>query len=218
MSAPASWAKWLETKEKSAAGGARAAFLGQQFPSWGEGSFLWHCENLGTLLLLLLPRPPLQLVGSAWGLEGGQTKEKEKGGLFQPSLSFPALRSLAGRFFLRFWSHQCSLLLGQFEFSPVDTEEEKRPGSERWFNGPSKSCPFPNPSIIIYLPGSHAPAPGPVSMIHNLILWERHTECPSSILPRTRTPPSFYNWIFILYKMCFDVMKRHRLQFYDVVS
>lgn len=141
MSAPASWAKWLETKEKSAAGGAHPAFLEQQFLRLGRRFLslaLWE-PGAPAAAATTTTSAGRVCLGAGWWTTQGKGERRN----ISPPLSFPALRALAAGFFLRFWSHQCSLLLGQFEFSPVDAEEEKRSGSEYWFNGPSKSCPPP---------------------------------------------------------------------------
>lgn len=191
MSAPASWAKWLETKEKSAAGGARPAFLEQQF--------LWLGRRFLSLALREPGDPAAAATATTWAGRvclgaGGERRNSLPLCLFP--LSEPLLEGSSwGSGHISAHSSLGSLSSAQWTLKKKRDQE-----ASAGLMVPQNLVHLPNPSIINDLSGSHVPASGPVSMIHNLIPWARHTECPSSILPRTRTPPNFYIWIFILYK------------------
>ena len=68
-------------------------------------------------------------------------------------------------------AHSC---LGSLSSAQWTLKKERDQEVSAGLMVPQNLVHLPNPSIIIDLSGSHAPASGPVSMIHNLIAWERH--------------------------------------------
>lgn len=218
----ASWAEWREAKEKREAGGARPSLLELQQLLRLEGRFLSPA--------LWAPGDPAAAAptttSAGGGLPGGwgmdKPKKRGKGGMFHPSLSFPLSEPMLessswGSGHISAYSWLDSLIPAQG--TPLNKRDQE----------PSVALMvlqnlvyLPAPSTIICLSGSHAPVPGAVSTIHNFIPWERHTEYPSSVLPGTRTPPTFwFNSLHLNlypYKMCFDVMRRLRFELYNVAG
>ena len=143
--------------------------------------------------------------GAAWGLRHGQTKEKGKRRNFHASLSFPLSESMlqgsswvSGHLSAHSW-------LGSLSPAQGDTEKEKRPGTECWSNGTSKSC-LPPSSVHHYLlvrvscPRLQVLCPRYITSFHG-----RDTQ--STLAPSYPEPelhPLFglilYIWIFILIK------------------
>lgn len=173
MSAPASWAKRLETKEKSAAGGAHPAFLEQQFLWLGRRFLslaLWEPGAPAAAATTTTSAGRVCLGAGGWTTQG----KGERRNIFTPLclslLSEPLLQGSS-------WdsghisAHSC---LGSLSSAQWTLKKKRDQEASAGLMVPQNLVHLPNPSIIIDLSGSHTPASGPVSMIHNLIAWERH--------------------------------------------